>query len=83
MELKRCSDTLAQVLKTVGWNSATFRSYLSFAEDEAVNIRLILMNREGEESSCDESDDAPSPDPPPMAFQHPSSSSVSSTSESF
>ena len=42
MELKRSSSSFAEVLKTVGWNSAAFRSYLSFAEDEAANIRLIL-----------------------------------------
>ena len=42
MELKRSSSSFAEVLKTVGWNSAAFRPYLTFAEDEAANIRLIL-----------------------------------------
>ena len=42
MELKRSGSTFGEVLKTVGWNSASFRSYLSFVEDEAANIRLIL-----------------------------------------
>ena len=56
MELKRTDSTLAQVLKTVGWNSGTYRAYLSFVEDEEVNIRLILMNKTGTEVSSDEED---------------------------
>ena len=75
MELKRCGDTLSQVLKTVGWNSASFRAYLSFVEDEEVNIRLILMNHQGEESGeeTEEEEEA----------EAESSSSVSSTSVSL
>ena len=46
MELRRCDSTLAQVLKTLGWNSSTFLAYLSFVEDEEVSIRLILTNRQ-------------------------------------
>ena len=42
MELKRSASSFAEVLKTVGWNSAASRPYLSFAEEEAANIRLIL-----------------------------------------
>ena len=42
MELKRSASSFAEALKTVGWNSAAFRSYLSFAEGEAANIRFIL-----------------------------------------
>ena len=77
MELKRCGDTLSQVLKTVGWNSATFRSYLSFVEDEEVNIRLILMNRVDEPS--DDESEAEKEDGPGETSD--SSSSASSTSE--
>ena len=56
MELKNSGSNLAQVLKTVGWNSASFRAYLSFVEDEEVNIRSILANFDGFESSDGESD---------------------------
>ena len=83
MELKRRSDTLAHVLKTVGRNSDTFRPYLSFADGEEAEIRLILMNRAGEESPGEESED-----PPASASIHGESlatspPSVSSTSESL
>ena len=64
MELKCSGSTLAQVLKTVGWNSAAFRAYLSFVEDEEVNIRSILANFDGFESSDEESDDSPSTSSP-------------------
>ena len=57
MELKGSGPTLAQVLKTVGWNSASFRAYLSFVEDEGVNIRSILANFDGYESSDNEESD--------------------------
>ena len=61
MELKSSGSTLAQALKTVGWNSAAFRAYLSFVEDEEVDIRSILANFDGYESSDGESDsDSPS-----------------------
>ena len=81
MELKRSGPTLAQVLKTVGWNSADYRSYLSFVEDEATNIRLILMDTDGI-SSEEEVDnniggqERASPSPP---FEQ-DSSSISETS---
>ena len=55
MELKNSGSNLAQILKTVGWNSAAFRAYLSFVEDEEVNIRSILANFDGFESSDGES----------------------------
>ena len=61
MELKGSGSTLAQVLKTVGWNSASFRAYLSFVEDEEVNIRSILANFDGYESSDEEEDNPPFP----------------------
>ena len=64
MDLKCSGSTLAQVLKTVGWNSAAFRAYLSFVEDEEVNIRSILANFDGFESSGEESDDPPSTSSP-------------------
>ena len=57
MELKGSGSTFAQVLKTVGWNSASFRAYLSFVEDEEVNIRSILANIDGYESSDGEEDE--------------------------
>ena len=56
MELKNSGSNLAQILRTVGWNSAAFRAYLSFVEDEEVNIRSILANFDGFESSDDESE---------------------------
>ena len=56
MELKRADPILAQVLKAVWWNSATSRAYLSFVEDEEVNIRLIPMNNAGESSGEEEED---------------------------
>ena len=83
MKLKRCSDTLAHVVKTIGWISATFRSYLSFADDEAVNIRLIPMNREGGESPCGESGDSLVSASPHGDYPGLPPSSVSSTSESL
>lgn len=63
MELKRSSSSFAEVLKTVGWNSASFRSYLSFAEDEAANVRLILAydTDEEEEEEIEDSVDTSSP----------------------
>ena len=64
MELRRSGSNLAQVLKTVWWNSANFRAFLSFFENEAANIRLILMDREGvssEKEDLDQVEDAPSP----------------------
>ena len=64
MELKGSGSTLAQVLKTVGWNSASFRAYLSFVEDEEVNIRSILANFDGYESSDEEEDN-------PLPHHHP------------
>ena len=70
MELKRSTSSFEEVLKTVGWNSASFRSYLSFAEDEAANVRLILAY------DTDESDGEDFPED----FDG-SSSSPSSTSE--
>ena len=63
MELKNSGSNLAQILKTVGWNSSAFRAYLSFVEDEEVNIRSILANVDGFESSDGESEgvsDSPS-----------------------
>ena len=83
MELKRCDSALAQVLKTVGWNSATFRAYLCCVEDEAANTRLILMNRAGEESSGDESECSPASASHPDESLAASSSSIYSTSESL
>ena len=49
-ELKNSGSSFAHVLKTVGWNSATFRAYVSYVEDEEVNIRSILANFDGFES---------------------------------
>ena len=58
MELKNSGSTLAQILKTVGWNSSAFRAYLSFIQDEEVNIRSILSNCDSYESSdCGSEDD--------------------------
>ena len=58
MELKNSGSTLAQILKTVGWSSSAFRAYLSFVQDEEVNIRSILSNCDSYESSdCDSEDD--------------------------
>ena len=81
MELKRSGSTLAQVLKTVGWNSAAYRTYLSFVEDEATNIRLILMDSEGI-SSEEEEDNGPSIEKadPISPYGGKSSSSISETS---
>ena len=59
MELKNSGSNLAQILKTVGWNSSAFRAYLSFVEDEEVNIRSILANFDGYESPDGESNDDP------------------------
>ena len=50
VELRNSGSNLAQALKTVGWNSATFRAYLFFDEDEEVSIRSILANFDGYES---------------------------------
>ena len=72
MELKRSGSSFGEVLKTVGWNSASFRSYLTFAEDEAANIRLIL--------ACDSDSDDEVFSPESEGEHPPSSSSVSSTS---
>ena len=84
MELKRTDSSLAQALKTVGWNSATFRAYLSFVEDEEVNIRLILMNRSGESSEEEaEVDVADEQGPEDISPEGEDSSSISSTSESI
>ena len=56
MDLENSGSNLAQILKTVGRNSSAFRAYLSFVEDEEVNIRSILANLDGFESSDDEFD---------------------------
>ena len=57
IELKRPSSSFAEALKTVGWSSASFCSYLSFAEGESDNIRRILAydtdESEGEYDSED------------------------------
>ena len=71
MELKRCGDTIAHVLKTAGWNSGTFRAYLPIVEDEEADILLILRNRDGGSSEDESQAAADSP------------SSISPTSESL
>ena len=63
MELKNSGSNLAQILKTVGWNSAAFRAYLSFVEDEEVNIRSILVNHDAFESSDEEENSSDSLSP--------------------
>ena len=55
MALQSSGANLTQVLKTIGWNSATFRDYLSFVEDEEVDILSILANFDEFGSSGDES----------------------------
>ena len=60
MELKGSGSTLPHVLKKVGWNSASFRAYLSLVEDEEVNIRSIFANFDVYEVS-DEVEEVPLP----------------------
>ena len=56
MELENSCSNLAQILTTVGRNSADFRSYLSFVGGEEVNVRSILANFDGYESPVGKSD---------------------------
>ena len=65
--MESSGSTLAHFLKTAGQNSATFRAYISSAEDGEVNIRSILANLDGYESSDGEVDadsDTSPPHPP-------------------
>ena len=41
MELKNSGSNLAQILKTVGWNSAAFRAYLSFDTEKEYFYRWL------------------------------------------
>ena len=54
IELKSSCSTLANVLKTVGWTYTTFMGYRPFVGDGEVDIRPILANSDGFESSEEE-----------------------------
>ena len=83
MESRRCCPALAQVPKTVGRNSATPRACISFAGGDEADIRLILMNRAGQEPSGDESEGSRASDSCSNESLAASASSITSTSESL
>ena len=53
-EVKSCGSTLATILKTGTWTSASYKNYLDLQADEAINISRLLI--EGLGSDSEESD---------------------------
>ena len=55
-EVKSCGSTLATILKTGTWTSASYKNYLDLQADEAINISQLLIEGLGSDSGDSDHD---------------------------
>ena len=54
--MKRPNSTVCQIMKTSGWSSAQFKTYLDLTEDEERVIKSLLRTLDTNYESNDEGD---------------------------
>ena len=57
MEMKRAQSTVSEIMRTAGWTSAQFKTYLDLHEDEEAVIQSLMRTIGTAEESGDEGDD--------------------------
>ena len=57
MEMKRAQSTVSEIMRTAGWTSAQFKTYLDLQEDEEAVIRSLMRTLGTADESGDEGDE--------------------------